>query len=118
MDRKQFDWTRVYAVINSIPPGFWMSYTDVCDAAGLSKGSAMALGTALARAPNVSQSIHRVLRQDGTIPTGWKGEIGGAEQCREKLSLEGLTFSKFGRARLDKRFKYSIESAPASMVFE
>lgn len=74
-----------------------MSYGDVCEAAGLKRSSAMAIGVRLARASHVPDCIHRVVRNDGTLSAGWKGPIGTSEDCIVKLKEEGVTFNKFVR---------------------
>ncbi len=104
MANKKFDWSKVHSVIDSIPIGFWMSYGDVCEAAGLNRTSAMAVGMALARAKYVPKNVYRVLRKGGEIPTSWKGEIGDAESCRKKLEEEGISFDQWGCADQTRRY--------------
>lgn len=54
------DWDVVCQVIRSIPRGRWMSYGDVCEAAGMSRSSAKALGVCLSRRKGVPKDIYRV----------------------------------------------------------
>lgn len=99
VSRRVVDWDKIHDVIRSIPIGYWMSYGDVCEAAGLKRSSAMAVGIRLAKAEYVPETIYRVLRADGTLSAGWKGEIGTSEDCMAKLREEGVTFNQSGAAR-------------------
>lgn len=98
------NWEVVYGVINSIPSGRWMSYGDVCEASGLSRSTAKALGLSLSRRKDIPKNIYRVLRQDGGVSAGWRGEIGTAEDCIAKLKEEGVTFNRYGLAEQRCRF--------------
>ena len=81
-----------------------MSYGDVCEASGMSRNSAKALGLSLARAKYVPKTIYRVLRSDGGLSAGWKGEIGSAEDCVARLKEEGVAFDKNGSASQKHRY--------------
>lgn len=105
MAKKTIDWDKIHHIIESIPKGYWMSYGDVCEAAGMKRSSAFALGVRLARATYVPATIYRVLRADGSIPAGWKGEIGTADDCVAKLQEEGITFSRSGMANSQRRYR-------------
>ena len=100
------DWERVFSVIRSIPSGYWRSYGDVCEAAGMKRSAAMAIAGGLSRAQNVPENIYRVLREDGTPPPGWKGEIGSVHDCIAKLKEEGAIYRRAAAADLEKRFNY------------
>ncbi len=104
MASKKVDWDRVHRVIESIPKGYWMSYGDVCEAAGMSRNSAKALGLSLSRAKYVPKTIYRVLRSDGGLSAGWKGEIGSSDDCMATLKAEGVTFDKNGLASQKHRY--------------
>src|SRR5207247_1832959 len=56
---------KVREVVAAIPPGHWMSYADVCEAAGGTPLHARALNGRLTRAEIVC--AHRVLKSDGTV---------------------------------------------------
>lgn len=86
-----------------------MSYGDLCEASGLDRKSAKAIGLSLARAKSVPERIYRVLRSDGGISAGWKGEIGTAEDCMVKLKEEGVTFDRNGLA--EQRHRYRPKSS-------
>jgi alkylated DNA nucleotide flippase Atl1 len=101
---ERLDWQRVIEVVAAIPPGRWMSYADVAEAAGSSRSGAMAVGSFLANSPDTPPSVHRVLREDGRVSAGWRGEIGGPEECRALPESEGLTFDDHARADAKRRF--------------
>jgi len=84
-----------------------MSYADVAEAAGSIRNGAMAVGGFLANSPDVPPSVHRVLREEGRVSAGWRGEIGGPAECRALLESEGLTFDDHGRALAAMRFRLS-----------
>jgi alkylated DNA nucleotide flippase Atl1 len=81
-----------------------MSYQDLAVAAGGSPGAGMAVGQYLAKTEGMPESVHRVLRSDGTISPGWVGEIGGPQECRALLESEGLVFDERGRADPSRRW--------------
>jgi alkylated DNA nucleotide flippase Atl1 len=102
---KKVDWGCIWNVINSIPRGYWMSYADVCEAAGWGRKSAQAMGLSLARAKEVPENVHRVLRSDGSLSVGWKGVIGGSDECFAKLKEEGVIFTPQGLAHQSRRYR-------------
>ena len=87
----------VYEVVRQIPRGRVTTYGRVAAQAG--RGSARAVGRALARnpfAPGVP--CHRVVRADGSLG-GFNGEIEGDEPARKRAMLlaEGVDFTADGR---------------------
>jgi len=87
------------AVVSAIPEGCWMSYADVCAAAGGSARQALALNGRLTRLE--CPGAWRVLKANGTIaPTA----LGAPERVREQLLAEGVTFEG-GRARPEQRLR-------------
>ena len=98
MAKAKVNWDVVYQVISEIPRGYWISYGDLCEAAGMSRKSAKAIGLSLSRRKDVPRNIYRVLRQDGGVSAGWKGEIGTSEDCIAKLKEEGVSFNQYGLA--------------------
>ncbi len=110
---KGLDWSVARNVMASIPPGHWVSYQDLAVAAGGSPKAGMAVGMYLAATTDMPAGVHRVLRANGTISPGWKGSIGGPEECKQLLESEGLAFDDKGRADISKRFDFaSVSDAP------
>ena len=87
------------AVVGGIPEGCWMSYADVCAAAGGSARQALALNGRLTRLE--CPGAWRVLKANGTIaPTA----LGAPERAREQLLAEGVAFDG-GKARPEQRLR-------------
>jgi methylated-DNA-[protein]-cysteine S-methyltransferase len=87
----------VYEVVRAVPRGKVTTYGRVH--ARLGRGSARAVGSALARNPFAPQvPCHRVVCADGR-PGGFNGETGGAEPARKLklLRAEGVPFTAAGR---------------------
>lgn len=87
----------VYDAVRGVPPGKVTTYGRV--AARLGRGTARAVGSALARNPFApAVPCHRVVRVDGS-PGGFNGETRGPQlECKRKLlQSEGVPFTADGR---------------------
>lgn len=83
----------VYAVVSGVPEGKVTSYGRV--AAKLGRGTARAVGSALARNPFAPEvPCHRVVRADGGLG-GFNGATAGPELDRKMsmLQAEGVPFA-------------------------
>lgn len=85
------------AVVAAIPPGHWMSYGDVCEAAGGEPRQALGVNMRLERLG--CPGAHRVLKSDGTVsPTA----LGDPRKVHNALAKERLQFVR-GRADPEAR---------------
>jgi len=91
----------VYAVVRGVPEGTVTTYGRV--AAQVGRGTARAVGSALARNPFAPEvPCHRVVRADGSTG-GFNGATAGSEPARKRalLEAEGVPFLPDGRVRPD-----------------
>jgi alkylated DNA nucleotide flippase Atl1 len=100
------DRDKLRTVVEGIPAGRWMSYGDVCVAAGGFADEARSVNQRLIQLEIAC--AHRVLRADGRIaPTA----LGDPERARALLEQDGLVFDERGRASQEARLQ--LAGAPA-----
>lgn len=96
-------WSKVRAIVGTIPAGRWASYGDVAAAAGT---KAQPVGNHLAN--HKVLNAHRVLRGDGAVADNFRWlDQNEVRSAREVLTNEGLEFTTSGKA--DPAARLSLE---------
>ncbi|GIH71538.1 MGMT family protein [Sphaerimonospora thailandensis] len=92
-------WKTVLAALARVTPGSWTTYRDIADLVGM---SAQSVGGFMAQ--SADDNVHRVLQAGGTISPNFHWlDPERAEDPREVLESEGLTFDATGRANPARR---------------
>jgi alkylated DNA nucleotide flippase Atl1 len=102
------DRDKLRTVVEGIPAGRWMSYGDVCVAAGGFADEARSVNQRLIQLE--PRGAHRVLRSDGRVgPTA----LNDPERVRKLLEKDGLVFDDRGRVSQDARVRLSEVASSA-----
>ncbi len=96
---------------DAIPKGHWTTYGDLADAIGV-PGAAQSVAGVISSDESIPNA-QRVLRSTGHISPGWSAtDGGGPEVARQRLEMEGLTFSENDSADPSRRWTPPPKGSP------
>jgi methylated-DNA-protein-cysteine methyltransferase-like protein len=101
---------RVYAAVETVPPGHVTTYGDVATVLG-SPRVARHVGYALAALVDPAVPWHRVINARGAI--SFRGDVVRGETQRRRLEAEGIVFDAEGRVDL-RRYRWRFPELNAS----
>jgi alkylated DNA nucleotide flippase Atl1 len=102
------DRDKLRTLVEGIPKGRWVSYADLCVAAGGFADEARSVNQRLIQLE--PKGAHRVLRSDGRIgPTA----LNDPDRVRKLLEKDGLVFDDRGRVSQDARVRLSEVASSA-----
>jgi alkylated DNA nucleotide flippase Atl1 len=102
------DRDKLRTLVEGIPKGRWMSYADLCVAAGGFVDEARSVNQRLIQLE--PKGAHRVLRADGGVgPTA----LNDPARVRKLLEKDGLVFDERGRVSQDARVR--LDDVAASL---
>ncbi|MCX4391278.1 DUF262 domain-containing protein [Micromonospora peucetia] len=100
-NQSEVPWDLMTKALAELPAGSWTTYGDL---AALIGTAPMPVGTRLANHP--APNAHRVLQAEGTVAPGFRWlEPDRADDPREVLRVEGVTFDQQGRADQAQRIR-------------
>jgi alkylated DNA nucleotide flippase Atl1 len=104
----EMDRDKLRTLVEGIPKGRWVSYADLCVAAGGFADEARSVNQRLIQLE--PKGAHRVLRSDGRIgPTA----LNDPDRVRKLLEKDGLVFDDRGRVSQDARVRLSEVASSA-----